>query len=78
MKVRFSTEADTFRFPAASSPPLAPTPPPLIQLVLEALSERVPRPGNDADRSAPTSAKIKNAWRYTSTPPIYLQGVVLK
>jgi hypothetical protein len=31
----------------------------------------------EADISPPSSAEIKNAWSYTSTPPIRLNGVVL-
>jgi hypothetical protein len=31
----------------------------------------------EADHSPPSSAKVKNAWNYTSTPPIYLHSVVL-
>jgi hypothetical protein len=34
-------------------------------------------PGHEADHSPPSSAKVKNAWSYTSTPPIRLHGVVL-
>jgi hypothetical protein len=34
-------------------------------------------PGREADHSPPSSAEIKNAWSYTSTPPIRLHGVVL-
>jgi len=26
-------------------------------------------PGNEADHSPPSSAEVKNAWSYTSTPP---------
>jgi hypothetical protein len=37
----------------------------------------VKRPGREADYSPPSSAKVKNGWSYTSTPPIRLQGVVL-
>jgi hypothetical protein len=33
--------------------------------------------GCDADHSPPSSAEVKNAWSYTSTPPIRLHGVVL-
>jgi hypothetical protein len=33
--------------------------------------------GNEADDSPPSSAEVNNAWRYTSTPPIRLHGVVL-
>jgi hypothetical protein len=33
--------------------------------------------GGEADHSPPPSAEVKNAWSYTSTPPIGLHGVVL-
>jgi hypothetical protein len=36
----------------------------------------VKRLGSEADYS-PSSAEVKNAWSYTSTPPIRLHGVVL-
>jgi hypothetical protein len=50
---------------------------PAIQWVPGALSLEVKRPGREADHSPPSSAKVKNAWSYTSTPPIRLHGVVL-
>jgi hypothetical protein len=34
-------------------------------------------PGSEADHSPPSSAEVKNAWIYTSIPPIRLHGVVL-
>jgi hypothetical protein len=34
-------------------------------------------PGREADHSPPSSVEVKNAWRYTSTPPIRLHDVVL-
>jgi hypothetical protein len=34
-------------------------------------------PGREADHSPPSSAEVKNAWSYTSTPLIRLHGVVL-
>jgi hypothetical protein len=37
----------------------------------------VKRPGREADHSPPSSAEVKNAWRYTSTPPIRLHSVAL-
>jgi len=37
----------------------------------------VKRTGREADHSRPSSAEVKNAWRYTSTPPVRLHGVVL-
>jgi hypothetical protein len=41
---------------------------PPIQCVPGALSLGVKRPGREADHSPPSSAKVKNAWSYTSTP----------
>jgi len=37
----------------------------------------VKRPGREADHSPPSSPEVKNMWRYTSTPPIHLHGMVL-
>jgi hypothetical protein len=31
-------------------------------------SRQVKQPGREADHSPPTSAEVKNAWSYTSTP----------
>jgi hypothetical protein len=42
-----------------------------------ALILRLKRQGREADHSPPSSAEVKNAWSYTSTPPIRLHGVVL-
>jgi hypothetical protein len=55
---------------------LGPTQPP-IQWVTGALSVGVKWPGHEADHSPPPSAEVKNAWSYTSTPPVCLHGVVL-
>jgi hypothetical protein len=41
---------------------------PPIQWVPGALSLGVKRSGREADHSPPSSAKVKNAWSYTSTP----------
>jgi hypothetical protein len=38
----------------------------------------VKRLGREADQSPPSSAEVKNAWSYTSTPSIRLHGVVLR
>jgi hypothetical protein len=35
------------------------------------------RLGCEANHSLPSSAEIKNAWSYTATPAIYLDGAVL-
>jgi hypothetical protein len=37
----------------------------------------VKQPRREADHSLPSSVKVKNAWSYTSTPPVCLHGVVL-
>jgi hypothetical protein len=60
----------------ASRKVVGPTQPP-TQWVPGALSLGVKRPGSEADHSPPSSAEVKNAWSYTSTPPIRLHGVVL-
>jgi hypothetical protein len=56
-----------FLFTTASRTALEPTQPP-IQWVPESLSLGVKRPGREADHSPPSSAEVKNAWSYTSTP----------
>jgi hypothetical protein len=56
-----------FFFTTASRPALGPTQPP-VQLVPGALSLGVKRPGREHDHSPPSSAEVKNAWSYTSTP----------
>jgi hypothetical protein len=47
---------------------LGPTQPP-IQWVPGTLFLGVKRPGRAADHSPPSTAEIKNAWSYTSSPP---------
>jgi len=49
---------------------------PPVQWEPWALFLEVKRPGREADHSSPSSV-VKNAWSYTSTPPIRLHGVVL-
>jgi len=65
-----------FLFTTASRTALGPTQPP-IQGVPGTLSLGVNRPGRQAN-SHPSSAEVKNACSYTSTPPIRLHGVVLR
>jgi hypothetical protein len=65
-----------FFFTTASGPALESTQPP-IRWVQGALSLGVKLPGHEADHSPSSSAEVKNAWSYTSTPPICLHGVVL-
>jgi hypothetical protein len=65
-----------FFFTTASRTSLGPTQPP-IQWVPGDLSLGVKRLGREADRSPQSSAKVKDAWIYTSTSPIRFHGVVL-
>jgi hypothetical protein len=55
-----------FLFTTAFRPALGPTQSPILW-VQGALSVGVNRPGREADHSPPSSAKVKNAWSYTST-----------
>jgi hypothetical protein len=59
-----------FQHITASRPALRPTQPP-TQLV-----PGVERPGHGADHSTPSSAEVKIAWSYASTPLICLNGVM--
>jgi hypothetical protein len=63
----FRRELGIFLFTAASRPALGPTQPP-IKWVSQTLPLGVKRLGREADHSPPTSAEVKNAWSYTSTP----------
>jgi hypothetical protein len=58
---------DTFLLATTSRPALWPTQPP-IQWVPRTLSPEVKRPGREAYHSPPSSAEVKNARSYTSTP----------
>jgi hypothetical protein len=68
-----------FRVPGGSGNffPSPPRPPASYQWVPAALSLGVKRLRCEADHSPISSAEVKNAWSYTSTPPIRLHGVVL-
>jgi hypothetical protein len=44
---------------------------------LPGLSPGVKRPRREADHSPTSSADVKNEWKYTSTPPTCLHGLVL-
>jgi hypothetical protein len=65
-----------FLFTTMSRPVLGPTQPPFHR-VPGALSLEVEQLGHEFNHLPPSSAKIKNAWSYTSTPPVHLHGVVL-
>jgi hypothetical protein len=66
---------EIFLFTTVSRPALGPTQASL-KWVLGALSLGVKRPGCEADHSPPSNADVKNAWSYTSAPPVRLHGVV--
>jgi hypothetical protein len=57
-------------------PDLGPTQPP-IQWVKGTLSLWIKQPRRQADHSPASSAEVKNAWSYTSTPQYAFHGVVL-
>jgi hypothetical protein len=59
---------DFFFFIAASGPALGHTERP-VQWVSGAVSPDVKRPRREADHSPASTAEVKNAWSYTSTPP---------
>jgi hypothetical protein len=75
-RVRFPAELGIFLFTTVTRTALGPTQPP-IQWLLRALSLGVNRPGREADTHLHLAPRAKNAWNYTSTPPIRLHGVVL-
>jgi hypothetical protein len=51
--------------------PDRPRDPSSLLLIPGALSPGVQRPGSEADHSPPSSAEVKNAWSYTSTPKYF-------
>jgi hypothetical protein len=57
-----------FLFATAFRPSLGSTQPP-IQCVPGNVSPAVKQPKREADHSLLSSAEVKNAWSYTSTPP---------
>jgi hypothetical protein len=75
-RVQFPAGAGNFSLHRHIRTALGPTQPP-IQWVPGAFSLGVKWQGHEADHSSPSSAKVQNAWRYTSIPPPRLHGVVL-
>jgi hypothetical protein len=65
-----------FHFSTASKLALRPTRPP-IQWIPGSLSPSFKRPGREADLSLPSSAEVKNAWSYTTTPPYVFMACCL-
>jgi hypothetical protein len=77
-RVRFPAGLGIFLFTTASRTALGFTQPP-IQWVPGVLSLGVKRPGREADHSHPSSAEVKNAWSYTSTPQyVFLAWCLVK
>jgi hypothetical protein len=67
-RLEHSAGAGNFSLRHRVQPGLVPTQP-LIQWVSVAISPGIKRPGREADHSPPSSAEVKNACSYTSTPP---------
>jgi hypothetical protein len=66
-----------FLFTTASRSALDRIQPP-IQWVIYNFSLGVKPPGREANYLPPSSAEVKNAWNYTSTPPLRHHVVVLR
>jgi hypothetical protein len=62
-----------FIFATAFRPALEPTQSPILWAP-GALTLEVKRPGREADHSPPSSAEVKNAWVYTTTPPYFFKA----
>jgi len=65
-----------FIFATVSRLVLVPTQHP-VQWVLRAFPPVVKQLGHEGDHSPPSHAMVKDAWSYTSVPPIRLHGMVL-
>jgi hypothetical protein len=77
-RVRFPAGLGIFLLTTASGTALRLTQPP-IQWVPGVLFLGVKWPGSEADHSPPSSADVKNAWSYTSTPQhIFMVWCVVK
>jgi hypothetical protein len=50
---------------------------PPIQWARGCFTLEVKRPGREANQPPPSTAKVKNAWSYTSIPLMRIHGVVL-
>jgi len=59
-----------FLFATASRPAMKPTRPQIQR------APAIKQPGWEADHSSPSRTEVKNVWRYASTPPICIHGVV--
>jgi hypothetical protein len=67
-----------FLFTTESRPALGPIQPP-IQWVPGTLSLGLKRPGCEADHLSPSIAEVKNARKYTSTPPyVFMAWCLIK
>jgi len=49
---------------------------PPLQWVQRTVTPGIKWPGCDAPYSPSSFAEVKNAWSYTSTPPVHLHGMV--
>jgi hypothetical protein len=77
-RVRFPAVAGNIFLTTASRTALGPTQPP-IQWFSEVLSLEVKRPGRETYHLPPSSAEVKNAWSYTSTPQyVFMEWCLVK
>jgi nitrate reductase cytochrome c-type subunit len=65
-----------FLFATVFRPALGPTQASPIQGIPGALSLEVKRPRREADHSPRSSVEMRNAWSYTSAPPVLPHDVV--
>jgi hypothetical protein len=72
--VRVPVKSRDLFYSKMSVPTLGP-PNLLLSVCGTCYTQRVKRPGRDANHSHPASAKVQNDRKYTSIPPIYLRGV---
>jgi hypothetical protein len=68
MNKRFRSKIANFNYSTLFSPSVIKTQPP-IQLVPAAYFPGVKWPRHEVDYASPSSAKVKNMWRYTSISP---------
>jgi hypothetical protein len=79
-RVQLPAGTGNFIFTTASRTALGPTQPPIQWVrVPGALSLGVKRPRSEADQSPPSSAEVKNAWSYNSTPQyVFMEWCLVK
>jgi hypothetical protein len=72
--VRISVGEGIFLFSKTSGSALGPTQI-LVRLVPVVFFPSLKRSDSEINYLSPSSAEVKNVWRYTATPPVCLHGV---